>query len=449
MNKQENISEFTRLMSCGHGRCAVMLEDNREMYQEAVLQGCLNDLSFDMQCEGSRGIFMYRLAMKYDDPEYFLGAVCEKLLDSRVNNDWHMICHLTDIVFCFADDGNEAARNTLEKKYSELYSLIMSLRYSCKAARICECFEYTAIRLMQCSDFCRLREIMLDIGAYFIRRRRTPDNELRWSFLWFYSSAAERFGETDIRNILIDSPQIKRFFRVMDTDPFVETVGDNAEAVTAEDIADGDISPRERRRFVFKASEEERIRLAEAAVRETDLSKKAELLRMFSSKYNPFPSEPQLLTAYAGSENKELSRAAKDALMYVKSDIVHSYAVDILRSSDDTDALHMLISNYRKDDLAVITDKLGRLETDRNDESGWHGLMMTILDEADNGSIPDELLLYIYERSLCSCCRSSAVRILAERRSLTSGQAHECLYDCNEDTRNAARQYIDNLPENC
>ncbi|MBD5159790.1 MAG: hypothetical protein HDT23_06075, partial [Ruminococcus sp.] len=69
MNKED----FRQYMLCGHGRCFSATDDELKQFRNIVLYGCLNDISFDLQCEGSRSFFMYNLAFQYDDyiPELF------------------------------------------------------------------------------------------------------------------------------------------------------------------------------------------------------------------------------------------------------------------------------------------------------------------------------------------------------------------------------------------
>lgn len=136
--KQKN---FKQLMLCGHGRCFHILADDPQPYKDIVMYGCLHDISFDMQCEGSRGLYMYNLARKYDNAEEFLHAAAEKFLTPKVNDDWHTFEHLCDFISCFAADGNTHAENILEKKYAELYSLILKTRHSVKLNNFTSNFE--------------------------------------------------------------------------------------------------------------------------------------------------------------------------------------------------------------------------------------------------------------------------------------------------------------------
>ena len=200
MNKKE---EFKNYMYAGHGRAVKLLESNKDDFRKIVLYGCLTDISFDMQCEGSRGGYMYSLAMQYEDYDFFLNPAIGKFLKDDINTDWHTFCHLCDFIRVFADQNHdENARGALMKKYEDLYSLIMSSRYSAKQKEIIQCFEYAAIVLMQQLNFKFTLKIFKDIGAYFIRRRRTSSEDLKWIFEWFYHEAEEKYGSEFLKEEL-------------------------------------------------------------------------------------------------------------------------------------------------------------------------------------------------------------------------------------------------------
>ena len=55
--------EFREAMKRGLGRCVQELDhaENPEKYREIVLWGCMHDLSFDTQCEGTRAWYLREL----------------------------------------------------------------------------------------------------------------------------------------------------------------------------------------------------------------------------------------------------------------------------------------------------------------------------------------------------------------------------------------------------
>lgn len=435
---------FKHYMLAGHGRAFDLLYGNEEEFREIVLCGCLNDIAFDMQCEGSRGWFMYNLALQYEDYDYFLTRAIEKFLSADVNTDWHIICHLCDFIDYFASDNEDVhAKNAIDKKYDELYALIMTIKFSDKASKIADSYEYLAITIMQRGDFEQTLQIYKDMGAYFIRRKRADDTELKWTFKWFFDVSEDEYGEAFVERQLDEnsknSKEIARFKRVM-TAPNQEYTGNSFAFVhTAEEFIEksektsvtrGDVV-----RFSRKADDSEKLKLAQAVLAEEDLDKKVKLLSAFTFHHSAFPMNPQSIIEYAKSDNKALRDTALSALSYLRADCVHDFAAAMLKESFSTEVLEILIYNYQERDKEFILNRLKELTIDLDDTSGWHGIVMQILHTDDEISLPNEFLTFIYEKSLCSCCRESAVEKMKNRNLLTDRMISECKWDCNREIR--------------
>ncbi len=70
---------------------------------------------------------------------------------------------------------------------------------------------------------------------------------------------------------------------------------------------------------------------------------------------------------------------------------------------------------------------------------------MAVLRMSERGGtehFPRELLPYIYEHTLCSCCRFSALKEMSHRRMATEEILKECLYDSYEDIRKFAESKL-------
>lgn len=470
-------TEFFRLMCCGHGRCVSMLQKDEQSYYEAVMYGCLNDISYDMQCEGSRGNYMYTLASMHKDSLKFLDAAICKLQSGKADEDWNTLCHLCDFIVNYAYDGETIAYDALEETYSRLLKQIMTTPMSKKHTKFLESFGYVIIVLMQYKNFDRLEMIIRDIGAYFIRRKHVAALKLQSDFLWFFECAKEKYGEDFMQKLDASKLEIQRFIRVIKTK---KTYISPAQTIPNVDMicqkaSEGNLYIYDKIRFGRKASAEEKCRLAKTVLSESDHKKKAILLSMFATKYNIFPLDPKPLIKYAFSGSDELKEAALDALTYVKSDLVHSFAIQLLNNTAqknkcetnatpkfvknyslvqssfsekkklenqiaktevNLDALYMLITNYTENDFDLLLNTLALLEVDFENENGWHGIVSYILDKAPNGFLPDEVLFFVYEKSFCSCCREEAVKQMYNRGVLTEEILKECRFDCNESIRN-------------
>ena len=88
---------------------------------------------------------------------------------------------------------------------------------------------------------------------------------------------------------------------------------------------------------------------------------------------------------------------------------------------------------------------LTELETDRENESSWHGFHMDIFELFKRKSAPRYLksaLPIIYSTTLCSNCRAIALCEMGKRRMLTPEILNECLYDSNSDIVKFAKRRL-------
>ena len=475
MDKRE---EFKHYMLAGHGRAFKLLENNRKTFRDIVLYGCLNDISFDMQCEGSRGYYMYNLVWEYGDSEYFLKQAIEKFLTDDINDDWHTICHLCDFIRLFAENNKDKnALDALLKKYDDLYSIIMSSRYSQKIKSVIESFEYVSITLMQIFDFKFALKIFGDMGAYFIKRRRTPNENLKWLFSWFYCETKEKYGEEflkkEIENLILNFKEIKRFYIIMNTGetkyqqtelptadeptkPDEPTTPDERPEPTAENvlkqIETDSFSPAKALYFRRNAKQSEKIKLADMILTENDLNKKTEMLKIYSLQDCPFPLDPSILIEYANSKNKSLRNTAAKALSCIRADCVRNFALKMLSENNSADMLNVLIYNCRENDRDIIFKHLDDLAYNTDCACNLHNVMFTIIDTAESidteNKLLNELLVFGYENSPCSCCRENIVGELAKRNLLSENMISECRFDCNIEIRQTVDNLNKILPEN-
>lgn len=441
MNKED----FRQYMLCGHGRCFSATDDESQQCRDIVLYGCLNDISFDLQCEGSRGLFMYNLALQYDNYNYFLKPAIEKFLSPEICDNWHLINHLCDFIDYFASDYNDkSAQKAIEKKYKQLYELLISLRWSVRANEILQCYEYIAIVLMQKSTIDLAMKIFEDMGKFFTHRRRADDDDLKWRFEWFWYCACEKYGEKYLAEKLDilskDNAGLRRFRRVMFCEEEKNTV--NRKKLSAEEFIETAKCQSVQRKDVIalrRAERSEKIKIAELAVSENNPDVKAELLKAFTISSIPFPLDHEILVNYAVSENKNLRETALDALTYIKADCVYDFAVKCLEKVFSLNAVLMLINNYHDSDRKILLDILDNIEIDRDNESGWHNIVLEIVSNIEE--MPEEAVMFVYERSMCSCCRESAVDELIRRNLFTEKIWSECLWDCNNNIRKEAENY--------
>lgn len=425
-------AEFKRAMQCGLGRCYTELEstENIERYREIVLWGCLHNISFDVQFEGTRAPYLYELLRMFRDDEYFAEPLAKAFLKTKSDGGWHFN-HYADLLRCFASDGNKTACAALCEKYDSLYNKLLKSRGGADFGFAKENFETLCINIIILGGGNKFFEIAVDIGRLLSK----GESFERYDFEWFYSEAKDLFEKKALSETLkkksMTSPETEKFYAVMEASEPVKERRKFTTPTAEELIKNRAVKLGERIRFVHRASDEQKKKLAEAIICENDLSVKAEWLSVFEKTSFPLDCEP--LVEYTESNCEKLKETAFCALELCESEAVREFALRLLSKGERTDnALCMLITNYRKCDKTAILNGLYGLAVTYSDESYWHGVALHIIRMFSEGKkLPRELLNYIYENSLCSCCRESAVVYMGKRRWLTDEIINECRYDSN------------------
>lgn len=447
-----NKKDFKRYMQQGLGRCIVTLREseNIEKYKDIVLWGCLHNIAYDPQCEGTRSAYVYELAWYFHDDEYFVIPIVDALLKMPNRNGW-LFSHLCELLSMFAEDGNERAKNALYEKYDKLLPVLISKRRFGRVDFDKTNFEHLCISLSSSRDTDVLLKIAEDMGELF-RKNPHYDGE---DFSWFFSCAERTFGEKKLvsllkrkakqsENILCFYENYQKFRKRLDD---IVNKPRNIEIPSAESISDevntiGKLSARSKV-FFRKANAEEWAILAHLILNEDDLAKKAELLSEFSFRDIDFPFQHEKIIEYSKSENERLREVAFEVLANCQSEAVKQYAHELLTSGEHTyHAVKMLITNYIPEDKEILLSELYRIKADYNSEIDWHSLGAHILDAYDkNIKLPKEFLIYIYETTLCSFCRENVVRELAKHKWLTDDIIEECRFDSNYEISEYIERY--------
>lgn len=443
-------SKFKEAMQRGLGRCLIELRrgDNPEKYRYVILWGCLHNLSFDTQCEGTRARYIYELATAFEDEEYFVTPTIETFLKLKNTFGWDF-AHFCDLLCCFAENNNLAARDALYKKYRDLYAKLLKKKSSKNGFdHVRDNFEYICCALTSLDGMDAFIKISADIGMLFEKNRKYDGSD----FSWFYSNSEDKFTTKNIYKTLEKRKNsnlgIKSFINNKEFALQEFNRSGELNVLTADEIykqcrTNGKVLPKDRVRFSRHAAHEEKTNLAKLILIEEDQNIKAELLTVFRS--IGFPLDPTEIIRYATSENPDLSQIAYEVLGNSKSESVLDFGTALLKSKQHIDdAICMLITNYSLKIKTLLLSTLNNIEINYFDKNNWHGIVLHIIGAFGDRKVkglPKELLLFVYERSLCSCCRESAVRYLAEHRWLTDQLINECVYDSYSDIRNYINRY--------
>ena len=98
-------------MQQGLGRCVLELRnaENIAKYKYIVLWGCLHNLSYDTQCEGTRAHYVYELTTYFNDEPYFVAPIIDAFERILRRSDW-TFSHFCELLLHFAENGNVDAK---------------------------------------------------------------------------------------------------------------------------------------------------------------------------------------------------------------------------------------------------------------------------------------------------------------------------------------------------
>ena len=438
-----NKKDFKFCMQQGRGLCALTLqnENDLEKYKEIVLWGCLHNLSYDTQCEGVRAEYVYNLTTYFGDEAYFVTPII-KAFTSLPNHKDSLFQHFSVLLSLFAKSGNEDAKQALLQKYEQLYNTLLHKR-SFKAYDFeRDNFQHFCIILLPSCNEDFTCKMVRDLGRLFKENPHYDADELDWLCFSIETHLGTRSFYRMLKHDSKNCEDIKCFYesylqiakkrKENKKRPKHLPQAPSVEAIKEEVFATGRLSPLARVRFYRYADATTRKQLAEVVLKEENLDKKADLLSVFF--HHEFPLSHELVVEYANSSHEKLRDVALTVLTNCQSKAVYDYALDLFqKNTSSTTTLEMLLQNYTSSIKNLLLRALYSLEVDYDSESDWHSIDFKILDLFESGKkLPKEFLLYVYNTTLCSCCRYRAVKTLAKHRWLTKDIVEECRYDSND-----------------
>lgn len=425
--------DFEHYLMAGHGRAYVIAKADPERYREKIMAACRKDYAYDMQSEGSRAFLTYDLISLFDDPTPFIEAIKESYKDPAADEDWKQICYLTDLLLFFEQ------RETVINKYKQLEKNLYSDELR-DMVPLCQPFEYVAIKLIEDSSIKVIWNVANDIGKWFLSRTEDPQR-LASQFLWFDGILEDELGEDRFDELLkynSDSDGVKEYVRIMSLPREYGRI-DRVENATSEIVMswirkEPEIERSEMlNRGLMTMSKSEALKLAEQFSMETDTDIKAAIASVFTSGKYPWPLDAGILIECGASDNKRLAKEVNTALTLLKDERLHDYATALLQKGFDSDAISILINNIRKSDESLILSLLEELPITEENEGDWHGIASEIGSNGDDPEMPESLLIWAYESTLCSWCRKNIVEEMINRGMLTDELKEELRWDANLD----------------
>lgn len=436
MTKEQFKHSFYR----GLGSAIIELEQcsDKSRYRDTVLYGCIHNTTYDMQSEGDRAFYLYRAIKLYGDMNSFEDSIITRFENVRL--DLWLFNQLTSLLCLFAKDGSEKARKALNDKYDLLLNKIEKMRKPQSTCDVSDMFEWLSVWMTELNGFNAFKKIVFDYGSKIIKGKAEY-----YSFDWFYADAQNKFAKKRVEKYLLNqadkSPEVKAFYEsasiianqinVSIPMPTLEEVIENAYR-----IQDGNayLSHGTAMLFARNASESDLKKLSEVALNERNINIKSELLWAFRKVKFDFSEE--ILHDLAQSENEDVRDTAFYIMLQSSSEKMHDLALSIISDEKELEnGIILLCRNFKLKDETLLFNAIKRVKINKN--SSWHGAYMAIELAFEKGRWKPhtDILLFVYENTLCSCCRLRIVKFMNQHKVLTKGILDECLLDSNLDIR--------------
>lgn len=421
--------EFKNAMCRGLGRCYPALQNNPEKYRDLVMWACKRDIAYDTQCEGTRAFYVYRMACVYGDVSPFVKAAAESLIRYKPQMGWKL-SHLTELLCYFAEAGNVQAKAALDKKYHEIYDLLMVRKRRMQPC-FCELWDMERFGVVLAVDWESSRKILSDFGRLYAEKSYFDDGD----FAWLYDIVKHRYAK-QLRNAAKEDPYIAMFLK---REKRYEDECSAYRAKMSEPVNNYVLS----RKLARNGTQEEIAAYARAYHEEQDPQKRREALIVFRE--CPYPDDPAPIIEDALSQNEDLAVSARMALAEIRHPAVKQFALEQIKSGKDfMDWFDVILRNYENADEALLYSLVEKLML-RGDQDGIHhcGIgIMNMFDDKTGDCPPNNLLPILYEATPCAECRYDILRLMGKRRMLTEEVLTECLDDSNDDIRNYAKKLL-------
>ncbi len=412
-HKQETIRRFLRQ---GRGEAVHMLrrswmdDDGRHELLDAVIHAVTHDLRLDHQCNADRTQYIFDLLESYhgEDRETLDRAILhEHWQEAAENDDIFVLEQYLNVLKRFTESGESSAQETIRKMYNHIRSA-----YEIRT-EIPEPYDSLGQKY--------------EIISRFIGKPLPDDDE----------------------SVHVPHPRPAESLQTIDS---IIGFTRNPDGKT--------VHPARFRQFFLKKATPDDIRkLAEAARNETDPEAKARLYSLFGE--TDYPGDPAELIDLAKeyepmlhSQYGQKSVTAfklQHALSRLHHPAVRAYGFELLERAREREDSPLYIygfehwtANYdESSDFDRFCDLLASLP-EWMDEDSRHNLEFTIVHNMFTHRYEDPCtyghLVWVYENTYCSCCRRSAVEILAEHGMLQKRIREQCRFDCDLRTREIAEK---------
>lgn len=413
------LAEQRDALQKGLGR-TVLWAQSGQLADEPLLDACLHDMRFDVQCEDERGEWLWGILGSVGAVKRCRGPILEAVRHVTTERDAYQLC---DLAFQYAKTGDSEFK-------ASLYSFV-------ERKPVADCPWIGEGTLLELGGEEAFRFIARIRGKLLETRPWDWDNEA------IIGRGVEKFGEPQIRNLLNDpaDPGISRFVAAWRDEMSQVTKAsrqshtERMRAITLDEIMEA-INGNDRcfwLRGWGMHADEVAIGVVQGhlrAVQEPGLV--AKLLRVFWNRALP-DFEPRLIELCRHADS-EVRRSAFNALKCNSHPLIRAFAIaELEKGVRSGQVVSLFINNYEQGDEHRIAEAM-ELPDDSNE---LHWLLMDVVKvlEKYEGADCSRLGLAAYALTPCENCRADAARLLHNRHVAPRWLIEECRYDSNEESR--------------
>ena len=399
------MSEFKGWLRKGLGRAAIFVKTNTPEHCRApILHACAHNLTYDSQCEESRGPYLVDLIKVSNDVEFYRGGIQSALAAYDPEID---LGQLFEIAASFVTKGDCELKQAMYTAFG---------RCGFANAGICAAEE-----LVRLDGLHGLLFVAKSFGG--VRAADRP---------WQFGNLIEALEKRDGKQAL--PPELNGF--VQEWRNYEERLEREAQKAP---------KPRENYETLKRslkrasalawartASSDELALAAEGLLMESDEERLITYLRMFQR--HVFPQPIDRLLDLVQSENDDVARAALVALRNVVDARVRALGLNLIAGVKWRGfAVGLLVRNAERGDYGIIEAAL----REDIDPFIYHSIGIDVRHfvEAHRSEEAERSLLLLYENGPCSLCRNGVVEELIAIDRLPVWIREECQHDAYSETR--------------
>ncbi|MDB5147217.1 MAG: hypothetical protein JWQ57_1237 [Mucilaginibacter sp.] len=411
--------KFKSAIRRGTGEAHLLLQSHPGIdFSGEIIKACIKNFSYDGQCEGSRGMYLFELINLSGKNDKIRKAILKGLL--KPQKDTWTLTQLFDLAKMFAQQGDAEARQAIYDAF------VHNPTWGSDWAGTSEIIELDGIE--------GLKFIAEEFGK---RLEKDPED---WQDDDLVNGFQKENPEVDVWAQLDISAEQNRFIKIY-TDAVRGNIAKDRERVKPpqpiyKNIVEEALLRQSRAWFFNRKLKRAELELiAQQLLIERKKSNIEKLLRIFTR--HKFPLNQKILFDLACKDparNRRIVILAIQALNLFKSKNIRRFALEqIAISKQPAFFVELLIENYKKGDHKLLNALI------ENSNKGIE-LEHLIIDIAKIYKVNkthecQEPLEALYNKHTCGMCRKDIVEILKENNVLSERIKNEIRFDCNEGTR--------------